>query len=150
TKDRGSASTTRKNGRKNRSVFGWTVPSKRRIERRQKREAILCEVDGETLDSLASFADKRALQQDSDIAQLVEQVTVNHRVPGSSPGVGAIPSRCNQDIVYGSGPTSTGFVYTPSLPARTASARLFMGLVPLATFFLPLMTKTCVARCCSL
>ena len=26
----------------------------------------------------------------SDIAQLVEQVTVNHLVPGSSPGVGAI------------------------------------------------------------
>ena len=26
----------------------------------------------------------------SDIAQLVEQVTVNHWVPGSSPGVGAI------------------------------------------------------------
>ena len=26
----------------------------------------------------------------SDIAQLVEQMTVNHRVPGSSPGVGAI------------------------------------------------------------
>ena len=34
----------------------------------------------------------------SDIAQLVEQVTVHHLVPGSSPGVGAICTKITRKI----------------------------------------------------
>ncbi len=35
----------------------------------------------------------------SDIAQLVEQMTVNHRVPGSSPGVRAILTYFTQAVL---------------------------------------------------
>src|SRR5436853_560663 len=62
------------------------------------------------------------LQAHSGIAQLVEHVTVNHRVPGSSPGAGA---KTNQHRRMKTGACSLPFLFFRASDPRAALSNSF-------------------------